>query len=162
VIEPAWVRAMARDAIVFACANPVPEIWPWDAADAGARVVATGRSDFPNQLNNSLVFPGLFRGALDVRARSISDGMAIAVAHALADFAQARGLRADHILPRMDEWDVHVNVAVAAAMSAQAEGLARLTRSPDEIADGAARVTRAAREATAVLMQARLIPEGHG
>jgi malate dehydrogenase (oxaloacetate-decarboxylating) len=162
VIEPAWVRAMARDAIVFACANPVPEIWPWDAAAAGARVVATGRSDFPNQLNNSLVFPGLFRGALDVRARSISDGMAIAVAHALADFAQARGLRADYILPRMDEWDVHVNVAVAAAMSAQAEGLARLTRSPDEIAAGAARVTRAAREATAVLMQARLIPEGQG
>jgi malate dehydrogenase (oxaloacetate-decarboxylating) len=125
-------------------------------------VVATGRSDFPNQLNNSLVFPGLFRGALDVRARSISDGMAIAVARALADFAEARGLREEHILPRMDEWDVHVNVAVAAAMSAEAEGLARLTRSAGEIANGAARVMRVAREATAALMQARLIPEGHG
>ncbi|MBI1963720.1 MAG: NADP-dependent malic enzyme, partial [Candidatus Rokubacteria bacterium] len=65
VVRPEWVRTMARDAVVFACANPVPEIWPWDATEAGARVVATGRSDFPNQLNNSLVFPGLFRGALD-------------------------------------------------------------------------------------------------
>jgi malate dehydrogenase (oxaloacetate-decarboxylating) len=162
VIEPAWVRAMAPDAIVFACANPVPEIWPWEAAEAGARVVATGRGDFPNQLNNSLVFPGLFRGALDVRARSISDGMAIAVAHAVAGFAEARGLREDDILPRMDEWDVHVRVAVAAATSAQTEGLARLARTADEIAEGAARVMRGAREATAVLMRARLIPEGDG
>lgn len=92
-------------------------------------------------------------------AGSISDGMAIAVAHALAGFAEARDLREDHILPRMDEWDVHVAVAVAAAMAAQAEGLARLTRSADEIATDAARVMRAAREATALLMQARLIPE---
>jgi malate dehydrogenase (oxaloacetate-decarboxylating) len=160
VIEPAWVRAMARDAIVFACANPVPEIWPWEAAEAGARVVATGRGDFANQLNNSLVFPGLFRGALDVRASSISDGMAVAVAHALAGFAEASGLGADHILPRMDEWEVHVSVAVAAAMSAQAEGLARVARTADEIAAGAARVMGAAREATAVLMRARLIPGG--
>jgi malate dehydrogenase (oxaloacetate-decarboxylating) len=158
VIEPAWVRAMARNAIVFACANPVPEIWPWDAAEAGARVVATGRSDFPNQLNNSLVFPGLFRGALDVRARSISDGMAIAVAHSLADFAEARGLREDHILPRLDEWDVHVSVAVGAAMAAQAEGLARFAKTADEIAEDAARAMRAAREATALLMRAGLIP----
>ncbi len=67
VIKPEWVRSMARDAIVFACANPVPEIWPWDAKEAGARIVATGRSDFPNQLNNSLVFLGVFRGALDIR-----------------------------------------------------------------------------------------------
>ena len=162
VIEPAWVRAMARDAIVFACANPVPEIWPWDAADAGARVVATGRSDFPNQLNNSLVFPGLFRGALDVRARSISDGMAIAVAHALAAFAEARGLREDRILPRLDEWDVHARVAVAAAMSAQADGLARVARTADEVAEAAARVMRAARESTAALMRAGLIPACDG
>ena len=92
VIEPAWVRAMARDAIVFACANPVPEIWPWEATEAGARVVATGRGDFPNQLNNSLVFPGLFRGTLDVRARTSPTGWRCAVARALAGFAEARGL----------------------------------------------------------------------
>ena len=158
VIEPAWVRAMARHAIVFACANPVPEIWPWEAAEAGARIVATGRSDFGNQLNNSLVFPGLFRGVLDVRAWSITDGMAIAVAHALASFAEVGGLREDHILPRLDEWDVHVRVAVAAAMAAQADGLARLDRTADDIAESARRVMRAAREATTVLMQARLIP----
>jgi malate dehydrogenase (oxaloacetate-decarboxylating) len=84
LIEPAWVRAMARDAIVFACANPIPEIWPWDAKEAGARIVCTGRSDFANQVNNSLVFPGVFRGALDVRARTITDEMAMAAAHELA------------------------------------------------------------------------------
>ena len=127
VVRPEWIRAMARDAIVFACANPVPEIWPWDAREAGARIVATGRSDFPNQLNNSLVFPGLFRGALDVRARTITDGMAGAVARELAAFARTRGIREDDILPRMDEWDVHVRVAVAAARAAQAEGVARET-----------------------------------
>jgi malate dehydrogenase (oxaloacetate-decarboxylating) len=160
VIDPSWLRTMAPDAIVFACANPVPEIWPWEAAAAGARIVATGRSDFPNQLNNSLVFPGLFRGALDVRARSIGDGMATAVARELARFAEARGIRPDDILPHMDEWDVHPRVAVAAAMAAQAEGLARLAKTADEVADGAARVMREAREATQALMRAGLIPGG--
>jgi malate dehydrogenase (oxaloacetate-decarboxylating) len=159
VIEPAWVRGMAREAIVFACANPVPEIWPWDAAEAGARIVATGRGDFPNQLNNSLVFPGLFRGVLDVRARAISDGMAGAVARALAAFAEAGGLRDDRILPRMDDWDVHVRVAVAAAAAAQAEGLARLARPPAEVEYQARRVMDGARESTAVLMRAGLIPD---
>jgi malate dehydrogenase (oxaloacetate-decarboxylating) len=84
IIEAAWVREMARDAIVFACANPVPEIWPSEAAAAGARIVATGRSDFPNQINNSLAFPGIFRGALDNRARGITDAMKIRAAQNLA------------------------------------------------------------------------------
>jgi malate dehydrogenase (oxaloacetate-decarboxylating) len=159
VIEPTWVRTMARDAIVFACANPVPEIWPWEAAEAGARIVATGRGDFPNQLNNSLVFPGLFRGALDVRARTITDEMASAVARALAHFAEQRGLRDDDILPRMDEWDVHPRLAVVAGMAAQAQGLARLARTADEIEAEARRVMGAAREATAVLTRAGLIPD---
>jgi malate dehydrogenase (oxaloacetate-decarboxylating) len=88
VISPDAVKAMAKDAIVFACANPVPEIWPWDAAAAGARIVATGRSDFPNQLNNSLEFPGLFRGVLDVRVRRITDAMGIAAARELASIAE--------------------------------------------------------------------------
>ena len=103
VIRPDWVSQMAPRAVVFACANPVPEIWPWEAHEAGAAVVATGRSDFPNQLNNSLCFPGMFRGVLDVRARRISDQMALAAARALAEFAQARGIDEDSILPRMDE-----------------------------------------------------------
>ncbi|HEY7540970.1 MAG TPA: NADP-dependent malic enzyme [Methylomirabilota bacterium] len=157
VIEPAWVRAMADDAIVFACANPVPEIWPWEATQAGARIVATGRSDFPNQLNNSLVFPGLFRGALDVRARDITDELASAVARALADFAEARGLRDDAILPRMDEWDVHPRLAVAAASAAQKLGLARVAKPIGEIDAEARRLMGAAREGTAVLMRAGLI-----
>jgi malate dehydrogenase (oxaloacetate-decarboxylating) len=158
IIRPEWVRTMARDAIVFACANPVPEIWPWDARDAGARVVATGRSDFPNQLNNSLVFPGLFRGVLDVRARTISQAMAGAVARALAAFAEARSIRDDDILPRMDEWEVHPRVAVAAAMAAQAEGLAGLTRNREQIHAEAVRAMNEAREATRVLMREGLIP----
>jgi malate dehydrogenase (oxaloacetate-decarboxylating) len=85
VILPEWVETMAEEAIVFACANPVPEIWPWEAEAAGARIVATGRSDFPNQVNNSLGFPGIFRGALDIRARTITDEMCFAAAKALAD-----------------------------------------------------------------------------
>ena len=157
VVRPEWIRAMARDAIVFACANPVPEIWPWDAREAGARIVATGRSDFPNQLNNSLVFPGLFRGALDVRARTITDGMAGAVARELAAFARTRGIREDDILPRMDEWDVHVRVAVAAARAAQAEGVARLAVAPAELEAQAAATMRAARETTHLLMREGLI-----
>ncbi|MBI4270254.1 MAG: NADP-dependent malic enzyme [Candidatus Rokubacteria bacterium] len=158
IVRPEWVRAMAPDAIVFACANPVPEIWPWDALEAGARIVATGRSDFPNQLNNSLVFPGLFRGALDVRARTITDGMAGAVARAVAAFAQARGIREDDILPRMDEWDLHVRVAAAAAAQAQAEGVARLDVPRAALEAQAAATMRTARETTHVLMREGLIP----
>jgi malate dehydrogenase (oxaloacetate-decarboxylating) len=157
VIEPAWVRAMARDAIVFACANPVPEIWPWEAREAGARIVATGRSDFPNQLNNSLVFPGLFRGALDVRARAITDEMAAAVARELAAFAAERGIHEEDILPRMDEWEVHPRVALAAARAAQAQGVAALGRPDGEILAGARKAMADSREATTLLMRAGLI-----
>jgi malate dehydrogenase (oxaloacetate-decarboxylating) len=162
IIKPGWVKTMARDAVVFACANPVPEIWPWDAREAGARVVATGRSDFPNQLNNSLVFPGLFRGALDVRARTITDEMAAAVARELAAFAQERGIREDDILPRMDEWDVHPRVATAAAMTAQAQGVARLAKSREQVQAEAAKAMSDAREATRLLMREGLIPAPPG
>lgn len=124
VIAPGWIRAMADRAIVLACANPVPEIWPWDASAAGAAVVATGRSDFPNQVNNSLVFPGLFRGVLDCRARSISDGMALAAAGALAESARARGLSVDSILPGMDDSGAAARLAAAVAMAAIRDGLA--------------------------------------
>jgi malate dehydrogenase (oxaloacetate-decarboxylating) len=155
---------MAPEAVVFACANPIPEIWPWEAAEAGARVVATGRSDFPNQLNNSLVFPGLFRGVLDVRARTITDGMASAAAHALAGHAAKRGLSSDAILPRMDEWEVHASVAAAVGLAAQEEGVARLGRSRDDLYEAALAATRAVREATELLMREGLIaaPPGEG
>ena len=158
VIRPEWVQAMARDAIVLACANPVPEIWPWEAQAAGARIVATGRSDFSNQLNNSLAFPGIFRGVLEVRARGISDGMAFAAANALANLARERGLQADRILPRMDEEEVAIRVAVATAAAARSEGLAQLDRSDVDVETAARAAIRTARAATAALMREGLIP----
>jgi malate dehydrogenase (oxaloacetate-decarboxylating) len=159
IIRPEWVNGMTRDPVVFACANPVPEIWPWEAKEAGARVVATGRSDFPNQVNNALVFPGLFRGALDVRARTISDQMAVAVAREVARCAEERGCNEERILPRMDDWDLHPRVAVAAALAAQAEGIARVSRTREELQTDATRIMRQAREATDVLMRTGLIAE---
>jgi malate dehydrogenase (oxaloacetate-decarboxylating) len=159
LIEPAWVRAMARDAVVFACANPVPEIWPWDAKEAGARIVCTGRSDFANQVNNSLVFPGVFRGALDVRARTITDEMAMAAAHELARCAEERGIHEEDIVPRMDEWAVVPRVAVATAMKAQEQGIARLARTRAQLFEGATRIIRDARDATQALMREGIIPK---
>ncbi len=134
VLKPEWLATMARDAILFACANPVPEIWPDRAHAAGVRIVATGRSDFPNQINNSLVFPGIFRGVLDVRARTISDRMAIAAAHELLAAAKERGLGAERLLPTMDDWKVAARVAAATGSAAVAEGLAAhpLTREESE------------------------------
>ncbi|HVN83807.1 MAG TPA: NADP-dependent malic enzyme [Candidatus Binatia bacterium] len=157
IIRPEWIRAMATDAIVFACANPIPEIWPWDAQEAGARIVATGRSDFPNQLNNSLVFPGVFRGALDVRARTITDEMAMAAAHELARCAAESGLRDDRILPRMDEWEIYPRTAVAVAMKAQQQGIAARSRAHEELLREASTIIRGAREATRVLMESAVI-----
>lgn len=158
VIRPEWIRGMARDAIVFACANPIPEIWPWEALEAGARVVGTGRSDFPNQVNNSLGFPAIFRGALDVRARAITDEMALAAARELAQAARERGISANSILPRMDEWEVYPRVATATALQAQAQGLARLKKPAAQILEEARAIIQRARESTAALMQAGLIP----
>ena len=137
VIHPEWISRMAADAIVFVCANPVPEILPDNAKAAGARIVATGLSDFPNQVNNSLVFPGLFRGALDVRAERITDGMALAAAEELAAQANQQGLHEDHIVPRMDEWEMFADVAAAVADVAVQEGIARVDRSRDEIKQSA-------------------------
>jgi malate dehydrogenase (oxaloacetate-decarboxylating) len=156
-IRPEWVQSMARDAIVFACANPTPEIWPWDAKAAGARIVGTGRGDFPNQINNSLVFPGVFRGALDVRARTITDEMALAAAHELAHFAEQRGIDAENIIPRMDEWEVFPSVARAVAMKAQEQGVARLPMSREQAYQSAAKTIQAAREATKLLLREGLI-----
>lgn len=159
IIEPRWIRTMAARPIVFACANPEPEIWPWEAHEAGAAVVATGRSDFPNQLNNSLCFPGMFRGVLDVRARRISDQMALAAARALAEFAQARGIDEDSILPRMDEWDAHPRVAAAVGIKAQEQKLARLHRSAAVLFEEARLAIRNARDATTALMREQIIPD---
>jgi malate dehydrogenase (oxaloacetate-decarboxylating) len=157
-IQKAWVESMADDAIVFACANPIPEIWPWVAKEAGAAIVATGRSDFPNQVNNSLGFPGIFRGALDVRARTITDGMCLAAAHALADMAVEQGLEPERILPTMDNWEVFPREAVAVAMKAQEEGVARLETTGNEEHERAESMIRTARDMTQALMEAGCIP----
>ena len=120
------VRTMNRDAVIFACANPTPEIFPDEAKAGGAAVCATGRSDFPNQINNVLAFPGIFRGALDARARDINDAMKIAAAHALADLIPADKLCADYIIP--EAFDPRVKAAVAAAVeqAARDSGVARI------------------------------------
>ncbi len=120
------VRSMARDPIVFACANPTPEIFPDEAKAAGAAVVSTGRSDFPNQVNNVLCFPGIFRGALDVRASDINDEMKIASAKALAALVSDEELSADNILPKAFDPRVRDAVAEAAAKAAVASGVARI------------------------------------
>lgn len=157
VIQPGWIKGMAKDAIVFACANPTPEIWPWEAKEAGARIVATGRSDFPNQVNNSLGFPAIFRGALDVRARTITDEMCIAAAHALAQSAEKRGLSEDSIAPTMWEAEAYINEAVATGMKAQEQGVARIRRSAEELRRSAETMIRGAQELTAFLMKEGLI-----
>jgi malate dehydrogenase (oxaloacetate-decarboxylating) len=105
-IKRTWVEQMAKEAILFVCANPIPEIWPWEAKEAGARIVATGRSDFPNQVNNSLGFPGIFRGTLDVMAFTITDEMCIAAAEELARCAEDIGMSEEYLIPTMDEWEV--------------------------------------------------------
>lgn len=163
VIRAEWVHTMASDAIVFACANPVPEIWPWEAKEAGARIVATGRGDFPNQVNNSLVFPGIFRGALDVRATTITDEMALAAARELTLTAEP-GLTEDRIVPRMDEWEIYPRIAAATGMQAQAQHVAGLQMSREQLLDQATRIIRNARETTHTLMREGLIapvPESH-
>jgi malate dehydrogenase (oxaloacetate-decarboxylating) len=157
-ILPEWVSAMNEQAIVFPAANPIPEIWPWEAKEAGARVVGTGRSDFPNQVNNSLVFPAVFRGVLDVRARTITDEMAIAAAQEIARFAEERGIDEDNIMPTMDEWEVFPREAVAVALKAQEQGVARVQLSADELYRRAETKISEAREMIRVLMDQGIIP----
>ena len=120
------VRSMAKDAIVFACANPTPEIFPDDAKAGGAAVIATGRSDYPNQINNVLAFPGIFRGTFDVRASDINDEMKIAAAHALAGLISDEELSADYIIPKAFDPRVGKTVAAAVAEAARRSGVARL------------------------------------
>src|SRR2546430_4367475 len=153
VIQKDWVASMADDSILFVIANPVPEIWPWEAAEAGARVIATGRAGFPNQVNNSLGFPGIFRGTLDVRARTITDEMCIAAAQELALVAEEKGLDEEHIVPTMDEIDVFAREAAAVGMKAIEQGIARVRKTRNELYDNAIALIRRAREQTKLLMQ---------
>ena len=119
------VKSMAEKPIIFACANPIPEIFPEDAKEAGAAVVSTGRSDFPNQINNVLCFPGIFRGALDVRAKDINDEMKVAAAYAIAELVSDQELNAEYILPAAFDERVKDAVAKAVAEAAKKSGVAR-------------------------------------
>jgi malate dehydrogenase (oxaloacetate-decarboxylating) len=156
-IKKEWIKTMANDAIVFACANPIPEIWPWDAEEAGARIVATGRSDFPNQVNNSLGFPAIFRGVLDVKAKTVTDDMCIAAAQELANYAEERGMDEKNLLPRMDEWEVFPREAVACALKSIEQGVARVKPSRQELYERASALIQNARQSTDLLMKHGLI-----
>jgi len=157
-IKAEWIQRMAKDPIVFVCANPIPEIWPWEAKEAGALVVATGRSDFPNQVNNSIGFPGIFRGTLDVQAKTITDEMCIAAALELAKVAEDRGLREDYIVPTMDDWEVFPREATAVGMKAIEQGVARITMTRDELLKKATATIKHARDTTQALMKGGFIP----
>jgi malate dehydrogenase (oxaloacetate-decarboxylating) len=157
VIKPEWITTMAKEAIVFACANPVPEIWPWEAQEAGAKIVATGRTDFPNQVNNSLGFPAIFRGVLDVGASTITDEMCIAAATELARCAEEKGLSEEYILPRMDEWEIFPREAAAVGMKAIEQGIAQVRMTRDELFAQASKIIKNAQEETKALMEAGLI-----
>ena len=120
------VKTMNRDAIIFACANPTPEIFPDEAKKGGAAVIATGRSDFPNQVNNVLAFPGIFRGTFDVRASDINEAMKVAAAEAIAGLVNDDELNADYILPKAFDPRVGPTVAAAVAQAARDSGVARI------------------------------------
>jgi malate dehydrogenase (oxaloacetate-decarboxylating) len=158
VIKPEWVSRMASKSIVFACANPVPEIYPYKAKEAGAYIVATGRGDFPNQVNNSIGFPGILKGALMVRARKITDGMAIAAAHSLANYAEKRGIDPENIVPKMDEASVFPQEAADVAMQAIREGVARVNLTWEEAFNIAQKDIRHARDITHHLSDHGFIP----
>ena len=159
VIKKEWIADMVKNPIVFVCANPVPEIWPWEAKEAGARIVATGRSDFPNQINNSLGFPGIFRGTLDVRAKTITDEMVIAAAYELAQTAQDRGIHEEYLIPTMEDWEVYPREAVAVGLKAIEQGLARVKPSKSELLEQATKMIKRAREQAEVLMGSHIIPQ---
>lgn len=158
-IKKEWISNMADDSIVFACANPIPEIWPWEAKEGGARIVGTGRSDFPNQINNSLGFPAIFRGVLDVKATTVTDDMCVAAANELARFAEERGINEEDIAPRMEEWEVFPREAVASALQSIKEGVARVKPSKQELWERAVTIITNARESTHALMKQGLIKQ---
>ncbi len=157
-IKKEWIEKMADDAIVFACANPMPEIWPWDAKAAGARIVGTGRSDFDNQINNSLGFPGIFRGTLDVQATTITDEMCVAAARALADLG-AKEASEKKVIPTMDQWELYPLEATAVGMKAIEQGIARKEWEEKDLYEHAEHVIRTARGSSEVLYEKGFIPK---
>jgi malate dehydrogenase (oxaloacetate-decarboxylating) len=158
VISGRMVRSMADRAIIFSDANPIPEIWPWEAKEAGAAVIATGRSDFPNQINNSMVFPAMFRGCLDVGATRIEDEMCIAAANELANTAEENGLDQERIVPSMKDPEAFINEAVAVGLKAIEMGLARTVLGRTELKEKVTLRIKGARYQMEVMMRTGLIP----
>ncbi|MDR1122431.1 MAG: NADP-dependent malic enzyme [Endomicrobium sp.] len=153
IIKKEWIKSMAKNPIVFTCANPTPEIWPWEAKDAGAVVVATGRSDFKNQVNNSLGFPGVFRGVLDVRASIITDAMCITAAIELASCVPDNKIKSDKILPTMNDWEIFPKIAAAIGVKAVKERVAEKKMSYDKIYNTAKDIIKRSRAITENLMK---------
>ncbi len=160
VVKEEWIRSMNQDKpIVFVCANPVPEIYPYAAKEAGAYIVATGRGDFPNQVNNSVGFPGILKGALLVRARKITDNMAIAAAESIAKFSEKRGINPEDIIAKMSESDVFPYEAADVAMQAIKDGVARKEMTWQEAYDLAKKDIEHARKTTHFLVDHGLIAQ---
>ena len=156
-IKAEWIKLMANKPIVFVCANPVPEIYPYQAKEAGAYIVATGRGDFPNQVNNSVCFPSILKGTLLVSARKITDSMAICAAHSIAEFADKRGIHTENIMPNMLEWELFPKVAADVAMQAIKEGVALNNLSWQQVYEGATHDIREAQELLKLLQEKRYI-----
>ena len=157
-IKPEWLKKMNKNGVGFFCANPLPEIWPWDAKEAGLRVVATGRSDFPNQVNNSICFPAIFRGTLDVKAKTITDEMCIAASYEMAKFAEDQGLNEEHIVPTMADTEVFVREAVAVGMKGIEQGVAREILTREELTKRSGKIIRDSRQAVEIMMKTGIIP----
>ena len=151
-VKREWIRVMGKKSVVFCCANPVPEIYPYAAKEEGAYIVATGRGDFPNQVNNSIGFPGILKGALMVRARKITDNMAIAAAHSLAGYAEKRGINVENIVPNMQEASVFPNESADVAMQAIKDGVARIKMTWEEAFQRAKKDIEYSRELTKSMM----------
>jgi len=158
-IKKEWLKGMNDDGILFAVANPIPEIWPWEAKDAGIRVVGTGRSDFPNQINNSIGFPGIFRGTLDVRAKTITDEMHIEAAYAIAEVAEEQGINEEYLVPTMDNTEVYIRQAVRVGLKAIEQGIARVELSEEELREKAKKYIEQSRDKTQSLMDNGFIEE---
>ncbi len=157
VVSKDLIGLMNSEAIVFACANPIPEIWPWEAKSAGAKIVATGRSDFPNQVNNSIGFPAIFRGTLDVRAKMITDEMCIAAAKEIAKVAEEKGLSEDHIIPSMSDKELFPREAAAVGLEAIKQGIARLKFGRNALYERASSIINHSRKSAEMLMRRGLI-----
>ncbi|MCD6318383.1 NADP-dependent malic enzyme [Candidatus Aerophobetes bacterium] len=153
VIKKEWIAGMADESIVFACANPIPEIWPWEAKEAGAKIIATGRSDFPNQVNNSLGFPAVFRGALDVGAKTITDEMCISAAYAISEYTEEKGLSEEYIIPNMGEIDMYIKEATAVGEKAIQQGVARIKMSRDKLQERVLSTIKASQQAVKFYMK---------